>query len=74
MVVVPKKGGKWRVCVDYTNLNEACPKDSFPLPRIDQIVDATTGHGILSFLDSFSGYGQISMHPPEVEKVMPRQG
>ena len=52
VVVVPKKGGKWRVCVDYTDLNEACPKDSFPLPRIDQIVDATVGHGILSFLDT----------------------
>lgn len=44
VVVVPKKGGKWRVCVDYTNLNDACPKDSFPLPRIDQIVNATSGH------------------------------
>ena len=41
VVVVPKKGGKWHVCVDYTDLNEACPKYSFPLPRIDQIVDAT---------------------------------
>ena len=41
VVVVPKKEGKWRVCVDYTNLNNACPKDSFPLPRIDQIVDST---------------------------------
>ena len=41
MVVVSKKGGKWRICVDYTDLNEACPKDSFPLPRIDQIMDAT---------------------------------
>ena len=52
MVVVPKKGGKWCICVDYTDLNEACPKDSFPLPCIDQIVDATVGHGILSFLDA----------------------
>ena len=51
MVVVPKKGGKWRVCVNYTDLNEACPKDSFPLSRINQIMDATTGHGILSFLE-----------------------
>ena len=41
VVVVLKKGGKWRVCVDYTDLNEACPKDSFPLPRIDKIVDAS---------------------------------
>ena len=43
VVVVSKKGGRWHVCVDYTDLNEACPKDSFPLPRIDQIVDATVG-------------------------------
>ena len=43
VVVVPKKEGKWPVCVDYTNLNNACPKDSFPLPWIDQIVDFTTG-------------------------------
>ena len=68
-MVVHKKGGKWRVCVDYTDLNEACPKDSFPLPCIDQIVDATTGHGILSFLDAFSRYHQIPMHPPHVEKT-----
>ena len=69
MVVVPKKGGKWRVCVDYTDLNEACPKDSVPLPRIDQIVDAPVGHGILSFLDAFSRYHQIPMHPPDLEKT-----
>ena len=69
VVVVPKKGGKWHVCVDYTDLNEACPKDSFPLPRIDQIVDATAGHDILSFLDAFSGYHQIPMHPPDAEKT-----
>ena len=55
MVVVPKKGGKWRVCVDYADLNEACLKDSFPLSFIDS-VDASVGHGILSFLDAFSGY------------------
>ena len=56
MVVVPKKGDKWRVCVDYTDLNEACPKDSFPLSHIDQIVDVVAWHGILSFLDAFFGY------------------
>ena len=44
------------MCVDYTDLNDACPKDSFPLPRIDQIVDSSAGHGMLSFLDAFSGY------------------
>ena len=65
VVVVPKKGGKWRVCVDYMDLNEACPKDSFPLPRIDQIVDTSAGHGMLSFLDAFFGYHQTPMHPPD---------
>ena len=69
MVVVLKKGGKWQVCVDYTDLNEACPKDSFPLPRIDQIVDVAAGNEILSFLDALSGYHHIPMHPPDVEKT-----
>ena len=55
--------------MDYTDLNDTCPKDSFPLPRIDQIVDALAGHGNLSFLDSFSGYHQIPMHPPDTEKM-----
>ncbi|RVW72520.1 Transposon Ty3-I Gag-Pol polyprotein [Vitis vinifera] len=69
VVVVPKKEGKWRVCVDYTSLNNACPKDSFPLPRIDQIVDSTVGQGMLSFLDAFSGYHQIPMAPTDEEKT-----
>ena len=69
VVVVPKKGGKWRVCVDYTDLNEACSKDNFPLLRIDQIVDTLVGHGMLSFLDAFSRYHQIPMHPPDAEKT-----
>ena len=69
VVVVLKKGGKWRVCVDYTDLNDVCPKDSFPLPRIDRIVDASDGHGILSFLDAFSDFHQIPMYPPDVEKT-----
>ena len=69
VVVVPKKGGKWRVCVDYTDLNDAYPKDSFPLPGIDQIVDASFGHGMLSFLDAFSGYHQIPMYLLGVEKT-----
>ena len=59
MVVVPKKGGKWRVCLNYMDLNEVCPKDNFPLPRIDQIVNASTRHGMLLFLDAFLGYHQI---------------
>ena len=56
VVVMLKKNGKWRVCVDYSNLNDACPKDTFPFPHIDQIVDATVGHQLLSFLDTYSGY------------------
>ena len=52
-VVVKKKSGKWRVCVDFTDLNRACPKDPFPMPRIDQLVDATVGHPRMSFLDAF---------------------
>ena len=69
VVVVPKKGNKWRVCVDYTDLNDACPKDSFPLPLIDQIVDASAGHGMLSFLNAFSGYHHIPMHPSDAENT-----
>ena len=69
VVVVAKKGEKWILSVDYTDLNEACLKDSFPLPRIDQIVDASAGHGMLSFLDAFSGYHQIPMHSPDMEKT-----
>ena len=70
VVVVPKKGGKWRVYVDYTNLNDSCPKDSFPLPHIDQIVYASAGHGMLSFLDAFSGYHHIPMYPPDEKKTV----
>jgi hypothetical protein len=60
-VLVKKMNGKWRMCVDYTGLNKACPKDPFPLPRMDQIVDSTWGCKILSFLDAYSGYHQIMM-------------
>ena len=52
-MVVKKKNGKWWVCVDFTDLNKACPKDPFPLPRIDQLVDATMGHPRIRFLDAF---------------------
>ena len=55
--------------MDYIDLNDPCPKDSFPLPRIDRIVDASAGHDMLSFLDAFSGYHQISMHPLDAEKI-----
>ncbi|RVW23797.1 Transposon Ty3-G Gag-Pol polyprotein [Vitis vinifera] len=69
MVVVPKRDGRWIVCVDYTNLNDVYPNDSFLLPRIDQIVDAIIGHGMLSFLDSFFRYHQIPMFHPDEEKI-----
>ena len=52
-VVVKKKNGKYRVCVNFTNLNRACLKDPFPVPKIDQLVDATYGHSRMSFLDAF---------------------
>ena len=61
-VLVPKKNTKvLRMCVDFTSLNKHCPKDHFPLPRIDQIVDSTAGYQCLSFHDAYSGYHQIRM-------------
>nr|XP_009400993.1 PREDICTED: uncharacterized protein LOC103985108 [Musa acuminata subsp. malaccensis] len=67
VVLVKKPNGSWRMCIDYTSLNNACPKDCYPLPRIDQLVDATTGHARLSFMDAFSGYNQIRMAPEDQE-------
>ena len=69
VVLVKKANGKWRLCIDFIDINKACPKDSFPLPRIDLIVDATAGHELLSFMDAFSGYNQISMDPDDQEKT-----
>ena len=68
-VVVKKKSGKWWVCVDFTDLNKACPKDPFPMPRIDQLVDATAGHPRMSFLDAFQGYHQIPLALEYQEKT-----
>ncbi|XP_024046441.1 uncharacterized protein LOC112100831 [Citrus clementina] len=64
-----KTNGKWRMCVDFTDLNKVCPKDSFPLPKIDQLVDSTAGHGLLSFMDAFSGYNQIPMYEQDEEST-----
>ena len=67
--MVKKKNGKWKVYIDFTDLNKACPKDSFPLPKIDQLVNATSGHQRMSFLDAFKGYHQIVMNPTDQEKT-----
>lgn len=69
VAMVKKANGKWHMCVGFKDLNRSCPKDSFPLPRIDLLVDSTTEHEILSFLDTFSGYNQISMVIPDQEKT-----
>ena len=66
---MPKANEKWRVYIDYTDLNKACPKDPFPLPRIDQIVDSTAGCDLLCFLDAYSGYHQISMWRADEDKT-----
>ena len=68
-MVVKKKSGKWRVCVDFTDLNKACPNDPFPMPKIDQLVDATIGHPRMSFLDAFQGYHQIPLALDDQEKT-----
>ena len=69
MIIVKKANGKWRMCVDFTDLNKACPKDSYPLLRIDQLVDSTAGHQLLNFMDAFSGYNQIKMDEADQEKT-----
>jgi len=69
IILVKKANGKWRMCVDFTNLNKTCPKDSFPLPRIDQLMDFTAGHKLLTFMDAFSRYNQIKMAEEDQEKT-----
>ena len=60
--MVKKFNGKWRVCVNFIDLNRAYPKDRFTLPRIDQLVDSIAGHELLTFMDASSGYNQIRMN------------
>ena len=69
VVMAKKANEKWRMCIDFTDLNSACPKDSFPLPRIDQLVDSTAGHKLLTFVDAFSEYNQIQMTEEDQEKT-----
>ncbi|XP_073151849.1 uncharacterized protein [Henckelia pumila] len=69
VVLVPKSSGKWRMCVDFRDLNKACPKDCYPLTRIDQLVDSTSGHELLCFLDAYQGYHQISLAKEDQDKV-----
>ena len=69
VVMVKKDNGKWRMCVDFTDLNKACPEDSFPLSRIDQLLNSTTSHKLLTFMDAFSGYNQIVMDKADQEET-----
>jgi len=68
-VPVPKKDGKVQMCVNYRDLNRACPKDNFPLPHIDVLMDNTVNFALFSFMDDFSGYNQIKMAPEYMEKT-----
>jgi hypothetical protein len=69
VIMVKKSNGKWQMCVNFTDLNKVCLKDSFPLPRIDQLVDSTAGHKLLTFIDAFSGYNQIVIDEADQEKT-----
>jgi hypothetical protein len=69
VVMVKKANGNWRMCTDYIDLNKSCPKDPFPLPCIDKIVENSASYKYLSFMDAYSGYNQIPMHPEDEEKM-----
>ncbi|RDX94479.1 hypothetical protein CR513_23131, partial [Mucuna pruriens] len=69
MVLVKKHNRKWRMYVDYFDLNKACPKDSYPLSSIDWLVDGASGFQVLGFLDVFFGYNQIKMYPLDADKT-----
>jgi len=67
--MVKKANGKWRMCVDFTDLNRACPKDSYPLTQIEILLESTTRHQLLSFMDAFSSYNQIKLGEADQEKT-----
>ena len=69
IVMVKKANSKWRMWVDFTDLNKAYPKDSYLLPRIDLLVESTAGHQLLSFMDAFSRYNQIRLDEADQEKT-----
>ena len=69
VVLVPKKNGKMRMCIDFIDLNKACKKDPFPLPRIDTSVDKAAGYKRFSLLNCFSGYHQIWLNKEDEEKT-----
>ena len=69
MVMVKKANRKWMMCIDFTDLNKACPKDIYPLPQVDVLIDSTAQHQLLSLMDVFSGYNQIKMDEANQEKT-----
>ena len=69
IVMVPKSNGKSGMCVEYNDLNKACPKDSYPLPSLDGLVDVASRFRVLTFMDAYSGYNQIPMHRCNEEKM-----
>ena len=69
VIMVKKADDKWRICTDYTDLNKACPKDAYPLPIIDKLVDWVSRFQVLGFLDAYSKYNQIRMHVSNEEKT-----
>ena len=69
VIIVKKANEKWRMCIDFTDLNKTCPKNSYPLPRVNVLVDSIAQHQLLSFMDAFFGYNQIRMDELDQEKT-----
>ena len=68
-MLVKKKNGQIRCCVDFRNLNKVCPKDEIPLPNVDLLIDFAVGNAMFSFMDGFNGYNQIRMALRDAEKT-----